>query len=130
MTALRRNIVGWFEIPVTDMDRAVRFYETVFSTELYRNQMGPLEMAWFPEQPDAPGSPGSLVKHPDFYKPSTDGTLVYFSSPSGDIANEEKKIEAAGGTVLSPKILISEEIGYMNLFIDTEGNRVAMHSKK
>ncbi len=127
---MKRNVVGWFEIPVSDMERAIRFYEEVFNFKIQRNQMGPLDMGWFPwTDGDGPGAAGSLVKHPDFYKPSVDGTLVYFTAHSGDLSNELGRVEGAGGQVIQGKTQISEDIGYMALFIDTEGNRVALHSR-
>jgi uncharacterized protein len=124
------NVVGWFEIPVTDMERAIKFYETVFGFELSRNKMGPLDMAWFPYIENSIGAGGSLVCHPDFYKPSVDGTLVYFTTFSGDMSNELSRVDKAGGKILSPRKLIAEGYGYMALFLDTEGNRVALHSRE
>jgi predicted enzyme related to lactoylglutathione lyase len=126
---LQRNVVGWFEIPVSDMERAIKFYEAVFQFKLERQNMGDLDMAWFPYA-DVPGSPGSLVHDKEFYKPSTDGVLIYFTAQSGDLSNELSKVEPAGGKVLMQKKLITEDIGYMGLFIDTEGNRIAIHSRK
>ncbi|MDX5418185.1 MAG: VOC family protein [Hymenobacteraceae bacterium] len=123
------NVVGWFEIPVADMGRAIRFYETVFGYKLQHQPLGELEMAWFPWSDTGMGASGSLVYHPQAYKPSADGTLVYFSSPSGDLVNELARVEEAGGTVLQKKQLITEDIGYMGLFLDSEGNRVALHSR-
>jgi uncharacterized protein len=120
--------VGWFEIPATNMERAIAFYETVFNASLSRNQMGDLDMAWFPwDESNPSGAGGSLVKHEAFYKPSADGALVYFTS--ADVAVELARVEAAGGTILITKRLIAPEIGYMALFLDTEGNRVALHSR-
>lgn len=110
---LSNNVVGWFEIPVADMERAITFYETVLGLKLERNQMGELDMAWFPFA-KAPGAPGSLV---------------YFTSHSGDLKNELEKVEPAGGKVLVPKTLIKEDIGYMAVCEDTEGNRIALHSR-
>ena len=124
-------MVGWFEVPVTDMDRAVRFYNEVFQIEISIHEMGPLTMGWFPftEDQNRPGAAGSLVMHKDAYKPSSEsGVLVYFSSRSGDLEDELNRIEPAGGKVLQPKTQISEDYGYMALFIDSEGNRVALHS--
>lgn len=126
---ITHNVVGWFEIPVEDMDRAIRFYETVFGFTLERHQMGPLDMAWFPSVDNSIGSGGTLVKHPEYYKPSSDGILVYFTAFSGDLANELSRVEAAGGKVVHEKALIAEDIGYMAMFIDSEGNRVALHSR-
>jgi predicted enzyme related to lactoylglutathione lyase len=90
--------------------------------------MGSLEMAWFPWIEDAVGSPGSLVYQEDFFKPSADGVQIYFTSPSGDATNELARVEKAGGKLLRPKTLISEEVGYYGLILDTEGNRIAIHS--
>jgi uncharacterized protein len=126
---ITHNPVGWFEIPVTDMDRAIRFYEKVFDIRLTRMQMGPLDMAWFTEVKDSIGATGSLVHHPGYYKPSTDGVLIYFTSFAGDVNIELSRAEGAGGTVVMEKKLITPEIGYMAIFEDTEGNRVALHSR-
>jgi uncharacterized protein len=127
--ALKHNVVGWFEIPVNNMDRAVKFYEMLFKVKLTRNKLGPLEMAWFPWIEDTIGSSGSLVFHPDYYKPSTDGVLIYFTTPSGNIEEDLNKVENGGGIILEPKTKISDDIGFMGLFIDTEGNRIALHSR-
>ncbi|WP_018478122.1 VOC family protein [Pontibacter roseus] len=125
----KNNVVGWFEIPVNDMARAIRFYSAVFDFEMESQQFGDEEMAWFPWSESGSGASGSLVKHETLYKPSADGTIVYFSSPSGDLSHELARVEKAGGKVLREKSLITEEIGYMALFLDTEGNRVALHSR-
>jgi hypothetical protein len=124
------NIIGWIEIPVSNMDRAIQFYEAVLDMKLERQQMGPLDMAWFPWVENAVGSPGSLVYHPDFYKPSADGTLIYFTAFSGDLANELARVEVAGGKIIHGKKLIAEDYGFMALIIDSEGNRIALHSRK
>jgi uncharacterized protein len=126
---MKNNVVGWFEIPVSDMDRAIKFYETVFDLKLSRHKMNAEDMAWFPYTEGA-GAPGSLVYQPDYYKPSADGTLIYFTSLSGDLSNELSKVESAGGKVLQQKKLIAPDVGYMGLFLDTEGNRIALHSRQ
>jgi hypothetical protein len=129
---LTKNVVGWFEIPVADMDRAIRFYQEVFLLELSRNKFETVEMAWFPWNIDTniQGSSGSLVYNPEFYKPSVEGTLVYFSSMSDDLNDELGRVESAGGKIIIPKTQISEDIGYMGVFIDSEGNRIALHSRR
>lgn len=127
---MKNNMVGWFEVPVTNMERAIAFYEKVFELKLERHPMGELDMAWFPWTEEGTGSPGSLIRYKDAYKPSTDGVLVYFTAHSGDLANELSRIEAAGGQVLQGKTKISEDHGYMALFIDPEGNRLALHSRE
>jgi uncharacterized protein len=125
-----QNIVGWFEVPVNDMERAIKFYEAVFDIKIQRNKIGTLDMGWFPWIDGGMGANGSLVHHPEYYKPSTEGTLIYFTAFSGDLSNELAKAELAGGKVLMPKTQISEEIGFMALLLDSEGNRIALHSRK
>lgn len=125
-------MVGWFEIPVLDMDRAINFYNDVFKIEIKAQQFGPTIMGWFPfaEDPNAKGAGGSLIYNAENYNPSDQGTLVYLTSRTGDINDELSRIEGAGGEILRAKTQISEDHGYMALFRDTEGNRVALHSLK
>ncbi len=127
---MEANMCGWFEIPVSDMDRARKFYETVFDIEIQVHKLGETLMGWFPftEDPEARGASGSLVQNKEFYTPSSDGVLIYFSSL--EINTEMGKVEGAGGKVLQEKKQISPDIGYMALFLDTEGNRIALHSRQ
>jgi predicted enzyme related to lactoylglutathione lyase len=125
---LKHNMIGWFEIPVENMDRAIKFYENVFEIKLQREKMGPLDMAWFPWVENSIGAGGSLVYDPENYKPSSDGVLIYFTTATGDIDEDLKRVEANGGQAILPKTLISEEIGYMGIFIDSEGNKLALHA--
>lgn len=120
-------MVGWFEIPVNDMDRAKAFYESVFQVEIKVVDFGGLLMGWFPDRGEVQGAQGTLIKQ-ESYIPSQEGTLVYFISD--DVQNELGRIEAAGGKIYQPKTQISPEHGYMGVFIDSEGNRIALHSKK
>jgi hypothetical protein len=119
------NPVGWFEIPVRDMGRAKAFYEHVFGLTLEVHELGPLTMAWFPMHPEAKGSMGSLVKN-DAYTPSHAGTLVYFTAP--DIGATLQRVAEKGGKVLNRKTSIGK-FGFVGHFEDSEGNRVALHSR-
>jgi len=126
------NMISWFEIPVLDMDRAKKFYETVFNVEISIQDFGGVLMGWFPPAEDitAPGISGSLVKSEGNYIPSsTYGAVVYFNSQSGDVSDELARVEVAGGNILQTKTLISNEIGYMALVLDSEGNRIALYNK-
>jgi len=127
---MNTNVVGWFEIPVTDMERAVKFYENVFAIKLERHLLGPIDMAWFPAFENGSGASGSLVFNKQAYKPSPDGILIYLTSPSDDVSIELGRVEKAGGKILRSKTNISDEVGYMALFSDSEGNRIALHSRK
>ena len=120
------NTVGWFEIPVNDMDRAKTFYETVFDVEVKVQDFGGVLMGWLPSNGDVYGSTGTLIKN-DNYEPSEKGTLVYFSCVNLQV--ELDRVEAAGGTIRQGKTMISPEHGNMAVIIDTEGNRIALHSK-
>jgi hypothetical protein len=121
----RLNPVNWFEIPVNDMPRAVRFYEAVLGVKLDINEMASFTMAWFPMHQDVPGSTGTLIKG-DSYTPSHAGTMVYFSVDDIDAAL--KRVAAGGGKILNAKTSIGE-YGFVGHFEDTEGNRVALHSR-
>ncbi len=127
---MQKNAVGWFEIPVENMERAIAFYENVLKVKLKRNKIGNHDMAWFPWEDGSYGSGGSLVCHPEFYRPSKNGVLIYFTAPSGDLNNELAHVNKAGGKVVGEKEKISEEHGFLAIIIDSEGNRVALHSKK
>ena len=119
------NPIQWLEIATKDLERAKDFYEKVFQIEIKVVDFGGILMGWFPRIESGPGADGSLVQQ-DSYVPSHEGTLVYFTS--GDLQQELDRVEAAGGIVMQPKTQISEEHGYMGLFQDTEGNRIALHS--
>lgn len=115
---------NWFEIPVTDMDRAQKFYETVFETNIHVMDMGPdFKMGIFPHTEVG----AALCWGPDHYKPSADGVNVYINALPNLQAYLDR-VEAAGGKVLTEKKRISEEHGFMATFLDTEGNRLSMHS--
>ena len=121
----QQNPVGWFEIPVSDLNRAKAFYEHLLGTSLQIMNMGPMEMAWFPGRPDGPGAAGTLIKS-EGYEPSQAGTLVYLSVD--DIEAALTRAQERGGQTLVPKMSIGEH-GFIAHFQDSEGNRVALHSR-
>ena len=122
------NAISWFEIPTTDLDRAQKFYETIFATSLIPLDLQNLRMRMFPIDNQMSGIGGALCHNKDFYRPSsTDGPLIYLNG-NPDVQNVLDRVEAAGGKILVPKTQISPEYGYMAVIIDTEGNRIALHS--
>ena len=124
---MEHNMVGWFEIPVGDMNRAKKFYEAVFKIDIAIHKMGEFKMGWFPSAPEKSGATGSLVQH-EMYSPSaTHGPLIYFSCK--DVANELSRVEAAKGQIIQSKTEIGDGHGFMALLKDTEGNRIALHSQ-
>ena len=120
-------MVTWFEIPVSDMDRAKNFYENVFNIEIDVQDFGGTLMGWFPFSEGGAGAAGSLIQNEAYQASETLGTLIYFGTE--DLSNEISRVEAAGGKVLKTKTQISPEVGFMGVFIDSEGNRIALHSR-
>jgi uncharacterized protein len=123
-----KNAISWFEIPATDLSRAQKFYETIFNIQMIPFDTPNFQMRMFPVEDMMNGIGGAISKAEGFYKPSaTDGPLVYLNA-NPDVQNVLDKIEGAGGKIVVPKTQISPEFGYMAVFVDTEGNRVALHS--
>ena len=121
------NSLNWFEIPVTDFDRAKHFYQVVFSIHMEDSSMPGMQMAFFPYQMENGKVAGAIAKSP-YHIPAADGVIVYLNS-NPDLNNALEKVAAEGGEVLMGKTLISPEIGYMAYFKDTEGNRIGLHSQ-
>lgn len=122
------NAISWFEIPATDIDRAQQFYETVFQIKMQPMDFQSTKMRMFPIDDPMKGIGGTIIDSGGFHKPSaTDGPLIYLNgNPNVQIFLD--RVEAAGGKIMVPKTEISPEYGYMAVFLDTEGNRVALHS--
>ena len=116
------NPVFHFEVPVTDMDRAVAFYQDVLGLELHRQTVDGYEMAFFPRDDLQPGASGALAKG-DAYTPSHDGSIIYFDVI--DIDTALARVIARGSRVLYAKKNLGEA-GYVAEFEDSEGNRVGL----
>ena len=123
---MKTNPVGWFEIYVQDMPRAKAFYQTVLQIELTRLNSPDLELWGFPMALDAWGAGGALVKM-DGVSSGGNSTLIYFSC--ADCADEVSRVVNAGGEIIRDKWSIGE-YGFIALVIDTEGNRIGLHSLK
>ena len=114
---------SWFEIPVTDLDRAVRFYESVFEIALERDTSDGEEAAYFPAGDGPVGSAGALVKG-ESYVPTVDGTRVYLEV--ADVDGAVARAIAAGGAVLYPATEVDDTL--VAEIRDSEGNRVALRA--
>ena len=122
------NAISWFEIPATDLSRATKFCETILDTQLIPMDMPEIKMRMFALTDMMSGVGGAVVDSGGSHKPSaTDGPLIYLNG-SPDLQIVLDRVEAAGGKVLMPKTEITPEYGYMALFLDTEGNRIGLHS--
>jgi predicted enzyme related to lactoylglutathione lyase len=122
-----KNAISWFEIPSADLERATKFYEAIFGLTLTPMDLPNIKMRMFPLD-DMEGVGGAIVDSNGFHKPSsTDGPLIYLNG-NPDVQIIMDKVEAAGGKIFLPKTEISPEYGSMAIFIDTEGNRIGLHS--
>ena len=123
---MQNNPVIWFEIYVQDMERAKRFYESVFQVKLERLNTPDLEIWAFPMKMDKTGASGALVKMEGF--PSgRNSTLVYFHS--ADCSVEAARVVKSGGRIQREKMSIGQ-YGFITLAFDTEGNMFGLHSKE
>lgn len=116
--------INWFEIPSSDFARAVRFYETIFDTKLNVEQFDGHSLALFT---DTEGGGIGCVLEGTTQKPSDQGTLVYLDATTG-LDQVLQRIEAAGGKVVLPKTALPRDMGFIAQFLDTEGNRLALHA--
>ncbi len=122
-----KNAISWFEIPSSDLPRATKFYETILGVSLNPLDLPNIKMRMFPLE-DMMGVGGAIVDSGGFHKPSTtDGPLIYLNG-NPDVQKILDKVEGAGGKIMVPKTEISPEYGYMAVIIDTEGNRIGLHS--
>lgn len=123
------NAINWFEIPATDIQRAKKFYEAIFQFEMPILDIGDgLKMALFPADSGSVG--GTIIQNGDWYIPSDKkGPLLYLNA-NPDLIHVLDRVEKAGGKITIPKRQITEENGYMAVIIDSEGNRVALHSNR
>ncbi len=124
----RQNAIGWFDLYVADMERAVAFYESVFQQplETIGDPTGETEMRGFPADMHAYGASGALVKAAHT-KPGVGGTMVYFTVE--DCAVEEARVTSANGSIVRSKFSIGN-FGWVTLCLDTEGNLFGLNSMR
>ncbi len=120
-----KDFITWFEIPVLNMERATAFYNHIYGITMETNKMNDYAMAVFPV---TTGIGGALVMGQGCV-PSETGSLVYLNGGK-NLQTILDKVEEAGGRIIMPKTKINEDAGYFALFIDTEGNKLAINSKK
>ncbi|HOZ51552.1 MAG TPA: VOC family protein [Chitinophagaceae bacterium] len=123
---LAQNMINWFEIAVTDFERARNFYQTVFDIEMNVTEMQGYKMAFFPNEE---GGVSGAICYGEGYIPSGAGALLYLNA-NPDVNLVLDRTVQAGGKIIVPKTLIGEDAGYYAFIVDTEGNRLALHSKR
>lgn len=120
------NALNWFEIPATDIQRAKTFYSKVLDGEMDIQEMMGMKMAFLPH---GEGEVGGSICEGEGFVPSQHGAKIYLNGGE-DLSSFLSRVEPAGGKITMPKTKISDEIGYMAFFLDTEGNNLAFHSPK
>lgn len=123
-----KNAISWFEIGTADIERAQHFYEFIFNIKLQVLDMPNIKMRLFPIDDPSVGAGGALVESGGFHKPSKEyGPLIYLNA-NPDVQLVLDRVVKAGGSILVPKTPISDEFGHMAVIIDSEENRIALHS--
>lgn len=120
-----KNFISWFEIPAYNHLRSVAFYNYIFGIQMTSVELNGFAMGFFPAEN---GIGGAIVSGPGCV-PSEIGPLMYLNGGE-DLNNVLSKVNEAGGRVVMEKTFLSESAGYFAMFIDSEGNRLALHSKK
>ncbi len=123
---MSQHAIHWFEIFVGDLERAVRFYETVLDIKLRRRTEDDRSLALFASALEE-GVGGALVRQPG-REPTDSGVLVYLDA-DGKLDASVARVERAGGRVVVPRKDIGPT-GFVALLRDTEGNLVGLHSRR
>lgn len=118
-----KKLISWFEIPASNFDRAVTFYNNILDLNMETDEMNGYSMAFFPAES---GTGGAIICG-EGSVPSQTGPLLYLDG-GDDLDKILNKVEAAGGKVILHKQKINDSNGYFALFVDSEGNKMALHS--
>jgi hypothetical protein len=118
------HLINWVEIPVKNMSRATKFYKSILGVELKKIEIGSIQYSLFPAEDNF--NCGALAKS-EYHTPSSDGITIYLNG-GNDLNNILSKVNDAGGRVIMEKILLSEEAGYIGMFLDTEGNKIGLQN--
>lgn len=113
-----------FEIPATDISRAIKFYEALLNISIEQMDVEGMKMGILPYEGQVVTA---IIIQAEGYKPSVDGITVYLNA-GDDLQVALDKVEENGGQILLPKTAHADESGYFALFLDSEGNRMALNS--
>ena len=119
-----KNLISIIEIPVTDFQRATKFYEAILGVAIEAMEMDGVELGVIPSDE---GTVSVVLAKGNDYQPTTSGAVLYLNMAE-DLQPTLDKVTSNGGNVIVPKSEISPEMGYFALFIDTEGNKLGLHS--
>ena len=120
-----KNALNWFEIPSTDFDRAVAFYSAILGESLRRETVAGTPNGILPYSGDVDGAVGGAVIHDSKAVPGASGATPYLNC-NGKLDEVLARVPQVGGKVLLPRTDIG--FGCIALILDTEGNRIGLHS--
>ncbi len=123
----QKNPIGWVEIPVSDMDRAEKFYNNFFGFTCKRQEEAEGMLMSFLPMGEGYGATGALVMG-EGYNPTHEGAKVYFNAPEDSIEKAVSKAKDLEIKILMPYMDIGE-FGHMAIIEDSEGNMIALHSE-
>lgn len=119
-----KSLIAIFEIPATDISRAINFYQAVFGLEIEQMNIPGMQMGLFPYEDHA--VTGILIQG-EGYEPSPNGTIVYLDA-GPNIQATVDRVERNGGTIIVPKTPHADNVGYFAIFLDSEGNKIGLSS--
>lgn len=119
-----KSFISLFEIPATDISRAVSFYQAILDINIEKMEMPGMEMGIFPYEGQM--VTGVIMKG-EGYKPTADGVTIYLNG-GDNLQHILDKVEKNGGKVIVPKTAHADESGFFALFLDTEGNKLGLNS--
>jgi predicted enzyme related to lactoylglutathione lyase len=122
-----KHAINWFEIPVLDFDRALKFYEGLSGEKMQVMETEEMKSAFFNFDMQL-GAIGGCIMHGKGYEPSKTGSMIYLNG-GDDLSIPLSKVVELGGKIIVPKVPIGKN-GHMAQFEDTEGNRVGLHTRK
>jgi predicted enzyme related to lactoylglutathione lyase len=119
-----KNAINWFEIPVKNFAKAKAFYETILGAPVTEMPHPQFKYGMLPA--DMQNGVGGAIVEGEGFEPSTAGALIYLNG-GDDLSIPLAKVEKAGGKILMPKTSLGPN-GFMAHLLDTEGNKIALHS--
>ena len=123
-TKAMKSYISIFEIPATDISRAIEFYQAILDINIEKMEMPGMEMGILPyEEQMVTG----VITKGEGYQPSADGVTIYLNAGE-NLQVILDKVEKNGGEILISKTPHADESGYFALFLDSEGNKMGLHS--
>lgn len=119
-----KNYISMFEIPATDISRAINFYQALLDIKIEKMDVDDMQMGILPYEGQMVSG---VIIQAEGYKPSADGVTIYLNAGE-NLQIVLDKVEKNGGQIIVPKTAHADESGYFAIFLDSEGNKMALNS--